>query len=174
MCVNYLAQAGGSKVRGFFCVLSSERVFRFHMFVQSLVMSSFLSLKWFCWTVRSAFQISKLRSQCPNSRTDVDCSDTGIVSSNSSGIVLSPIFFVRSMRCSKYRRPWGTAEFMFQKVFLKCDRATNLGVMSRRKRRIYILWYNSKKNIQHQTRWSMKSWKTKLHGKMVLIQTWEY
>ena len=47
MCVDYLAQAVGSKARAVFCVLSNERVFRFHMSVQSFVMSSFLSLNLF-------------------------------------------------------------------------------------------------------------------------------
>lgn len=104
MCVNHLAQTGGSKVRGVFCVLSNEPVFRFHMSVQSLGMSSLVALNWFWWTVRStiAFRYTyKFRSQCPNSCTDIDYTDTGIMGSNSSGIVLCPIVCVCSMRCSK-------------------------------------------------------------------------
>ena len=50
------------------------------------------------------------------------------MSSNSSGIVRSPVFYVVVCGVERDHRPWGTAEFIVQKAFLKYDGAANLAV----------------------------------------------
>lgn len=110
-----MAHGDGSKSRGVFCVVINELVIvsTCPSFLR-YVTFSFPKLILMNRVRRNvAFQISTLRSHLPHicsrkASSAVDCTDTGIVSSNSSGIlaVRPLVFCVCCVRCDK--RPLST------------------------------------------------------------------